>query len=475
MTAKHRKSKNNHKHEENFFKNDVVEAEVRTGAHSSSVHLVLFLVIVVGGAVGLWFCFQQHQTLSQLTDSVAGMQVKIMKLQVAHEEFRQSGTKQHLSESLETRLNALEESSSLAQKQLGVALATAEQLKSSDLPAQVLSLHTEMKNRLAEMQRATVSLEQLSQLQATLKGKSEEFEGVKSQVDGLAALSSEMSRKVEILTGSVREAESKLEDGTGHMTALSSTLDAQGALVLSLKEQVEICQGQLEARTHGVATVREALQSEEFKWLQQASMEEQLGSLRQSLQDQISAAHGLTSGLQARLEDIQKQVTQLGDKTTAEPEDLDPVDPPEDLAPPDRPEDLAPPDVPEDLAPEDLAPPDVPEDLAPPDRPEDLAPPDRPEDLAPPDVPEDLAPPDVPKDLAPPDEPELALPAEEDAAAGTEEEQQASSAEVKEEAPAHDEAQQEVSQMGDVASAEETGDVDSIEMKEDERLAEEAP
>ncbi|XP_056897646.1 neurofilament medium polypeptide isoform X2 [Takifugu flavidus] len=487
MTAKHRKSKNNHKHEENFFKNDVVEAEVRTGANSSSVHLVLFLVIVVGGAVGLWFCFQQHQTLSQLTDSVAGMQVKIMKLQVAHEEFRQSGTK-HLSESLETRLNALEESSSLAQKQLGVALATAEQLKSSDLPAQVLSLHTEMKNRLAEMQRATVSLEQLSQLQATLKGKSEEFEGVKSQVDGLAALSSEMSRKVEILTGSLREAESKLEDGTGHVTALSSTLDAQGALVLSLKEQVEICQGQLEARTHGVAMVREALQSEEFKWLQQASMEEQLGSLRQSLQDQISAAHGLTSGLQARLEDIQKQVTQLGDKTTAEPEDLDPVDPPEDLAPPDRPEDLAPPDVPEDLAPpdvpedlappdrpEDLAPPDVPEDLAPPDVPEDLAPPDVPEDLAPPDRPEDLALPDVPKDLAPPDEPELALPAEEDAAAGTEEEQQASSAEVKEEAPAHDEAQQEVSQMGDVASAEETGDVDSIEMKEDERLAEEAP
>lgn len=56
---------------------------------------------------------------------------------------------------------------------------------------------------------------------------------------------------------------------------------------------------------------REALESEEFKWLQQASMEQQLGSLRQSLQDQISAAHGLTSGLQARLEDIQKQVTQV--------------------------------------------------------------------------------------------------------------------------------------------------------------------
>lgn len=55
---------------------------------------------------------------------------------------------------------------------------------------------------------------------------------------------------------------------------------------------------------------RELLQSEEFKF-QQASVEQELGSLRQSLQNHISAAHNLTSGLQARLEDIQEQVTQV--------------------------------------------------------------------------------------------------------------------------------------------------------------------
>lgn len=163
---------------------------------------------------------------------------------------------QHLSESLETRLNALEESYSLAQKQLGMALATAEQLRSSDLPAQVLSLHTEMKTRLAEMQQATVSLEQLNQLQTALNGKSEDFEVVGSQVDGLAALSSELSHKVEVLTGRLREAESKLEERDGQVTTLSSTLDAQVTLVHSLKEQVEMCQGQLEARTQDIATVR---------------------------------------------------------------------------------------------------------------------------------------------------------------------------------------------------------------------------
>lgn len=163
---------------------------------------------------------------------------------------------QHLSESLETRLNSLEESYSLTQKQLGLALATAEQLRSSDLPAQVLSLHTEMKTRLSEMQRASVSLEQLSQLQTALQAKSEELELVRSQGEGLAALTSDLSRKVEGLTGSLRDAESKLEERAGQATTLSSALDAQVVLVQGLKEQVEVCQAQLEARTHDFTAVR---------------------------------------------------------------------------------------------------------------------------------------------------------------------------------------------------------------------------
>lgn len=163
---------------------------------------------------------------------------------------------QHISESLETRLNALEESNELAQKQVGMALATAEQLRTSDLPAQVLSLHTEMKTRLAEMQQATVSLEQLSQLQTMLKGKSEEFEGVRIQVADLAVVSSELSSKVEVLSRSLGEAESKLEERAGQVAALSATLDGQAAAVVGLKEQVDTYQAQLEASTLEMASVR---------------------------------------------------------------------------------------------------------------------------------------------------------------------------------------------------------------------------
>lgn len=164
--------------------------------------------------------------------------------------------KQHISESLETRLNALEESYALAQKQVGMALATAEQLRTSDLPAQVLSLHTEMKARLAEMQQATVSLEQLSQLQTTLKGKSEEFEGVRVQVEGLATLSAELSQKVDVLTGSLGEAESKLEERVGQVSTLGAALGGQTAEVLRLKEQLDSHQALLEASTQEIATVR---------------------------------------------------------------------------------------------------------------------------------------------------------------------------------------------------------------------------
>lgn len=163
---------------------------------------------------------------------------------------------QHLSESLETRLSALEESYSLTQKQVGIALATAEQLRMSDLPAQVLSLHTEINTRLAEMQQATVSVEQLNQLQTTLKGKSEELDGVRNQMDNLATMSSELSQKVKVLSGSLRETESKLEERAGQATTLSASLDGQAALVLGLKQQVDAYQAHFESSALEVATVR---------------------------------------------------------------------------------------------------------------------------------------------------------------------------------------------------------------------------
>lgn len=136
-----------------------------------------------------------------------------------------------------------------------MALATAEQLRTSDLPAQVLSLHTEMKTRLAEMQQAAVTLEQLGQLQAALREKSEEFEGVKIQVDGLASNGAELSQKVEVLAGSLGVAEAKL-DPVGQVPTLSAAVEGQAVELSLLKERLDSYQAQLEERTLEVAALR---------------------------------------------------------------------------------------------------------------------------------------------------------------------------------------------------------------------------
>lgn len=163
---------------------------------------------------------------------------------------------QHIPETVETRLSALEESHTLAQKQVGAALSTAEQLKTSNLPAQVLSLHTEMKARLAEMEKATVSLEQLNMLQSTLNGKSEEFEDVRVQMEGLTTLSSELSQKVETIAVNLAEVESKLDKKVGEIATLSFTLDEQATKVLRLKHQLDVYRAQLEANFLEMAAVR---------------------------------------------------------------------------------------------------------------------------------------------------------------------------------------------------------------------------
>ncbi|XP_056154860.1 FK506-binding protein 5 [Lampris incognitus] len=272
MTAKHRKGKSsNHRHEDNFLKHDSPEAEVPRGGSHYTLLFILFLMVVIGGVTAAWFCFQQHQTISYLAESVMGMQGKIMKLQSSLEEIRQS--QKPFPEGLQNRLDNLEESYALAQKQVGIALATAEQLKTTDLPSQVLSLHTEMKSRLAEVQQDTVSMEQLSQLQAMLQDKTEEFESTGRQLEGLAALNIELSMKVETLTENLGQAESKLEDKAELLATLSATLDDQAAELSGFKEQLATYGEQLETSTLEMATVRKLLETE---LVQQANMEEHL-------------------------------------------------------------------------------------------------------------------------------------------------------------------------------------------------------
>nr|XP_046193284.1 neurofilament light polypeptide-like isoform X3 [Oncorhynchus gorbuscha] len=302
MTAKHRGKKNKHKHEDfNHLINEYSEPEAR-GGNQNVILLISFLMIVIGGATGTWFCFQQHQSITYLADNFMGMQMKMVTLQSFQEEIRQTNEK-HSTSDFELRLNTLEESYTLAQKQVVMALAMAEQLKTLDLPAQVLSLHTEMNAQLAEIQQATVSTEQLTQLQAMLKGKSEEFEAVRLQVEGLAGLSTELAQSVEGLTGSLAER-------AGLLGTLSATMEGQASDLLGVKEQLSANKAQLEASTAEITSVRELIGTVQSQSAQQAR-KGQLVTVQQCLQEQNSVAHSLHSELHAQLEVVQKQVARL--------------------------------------------------------------------------------------------------------------------------------------------------------------------
>ncbi|KAJ3586302.1 hypothetical protein NHX12_012702 [Muraenolepis orangiensis] len=233
MTGKHRKAKSA-KHEDNFFKHDVPESEVRDAGSNTSftVQFVLLLMMVVGGATVSWFCVQQHQTVGHLTDIYTGMQMKI----------------EHSSDGVQKRFDALEDSFAMAQKQAGVAMATAEQLKASDLPAQALSLHIEMKARLAEVQQAAASAEQLGLLHGALQGKSEELEVVRLQVEELGALSAQLAQRVEALAGGLGQADAALDGQATELRGLKAQLGAHGS--------------QLEASSLEVSAVREMLEAE---------------------------------------------------------------------------------------------------------------------------------------------------------------------------------------------------------------------
>ncbi|XP_035237699.1 uncharacterized abhydrolase domain-containing protein DDB_G0269086-like [Anguilla anguilla] len=317
MTARHRKGKSNHKFDENSFKHEALEAESRGGNHYALL-FILFLMIVIGGATVAWFCLQQHQTITYLADNLMGVQMKMVKLQTFQEEMRKTNEKLHSSEGFEHRLHALEEAYVQAQKQVGVALATAEQLKTSDLPAQVLSLHTEMKARLEEVQQSAVSTEQLALLQGALRSRSEEFEAFQADVAALGGANADLTVTVEGLSGGLATAESKLEEQAGRVGALASQLEGQIVDLLSLREALALHKAQLEASSQEIVVVRELLEVGEAQKAQLVTVEEQLSSVRHSLEEQNMVAQSLHSELKAQLHAIQSQVKQFEGSQTEE-------------------------------------------------------------------------------------------------------------------------------------------------------------
>ncbi|XP_036388106.1 putative uncharacterized protein DDB_G0287113 [Megalops cyprinoides] len=304
-TARHRKGKNHIKRDENSFIHEALESEPRNG-NLYVLLFILFLMLIVGGAVVVWFCHQQQQTITQLTENLTSMQMKVVKFQTFQEEMRTNKDKLPIPEGFEERLYALEGAYAQAQKQVEKAVAITEQMKTSDLRVQVLSLDTEMKVRISELEQTTVSTEELEHLQEVIKSKSEEFQGVKERLADVVSTNTELTGSVEALSASFTSAEARVAEQASLVDDLTSQLEGQVSELLGLKETMALHKTQLETNFQELESIRGLLATEQARRTQ--NLGEQLSVVRQSLEDQKRDAQSLHSTLKAQLEAIQREL-----------------------------------------------------------------------------------------------------------------------------------------------------------------------
>lgn len=133
----------------------------------------------------------------------------------------------------EERLVALEDAYTKAQRQVEIALATSEQIKSKDLQSKMWSLQTEMNDKLAELQQNTISI---AALNAIIKNKSVEFEVVKQSVNTMLSANTELAIQISGVSSTLSVTKLHLGKQMSVVDGLMSQLEGQKREIDELKE-----------------------------------------------------------------------------------------------------------------------------------------------------------------------------------------------------------------------------------------------
>ncbi|XP_015197701.2 hyaluronan mediated motility receptor isoform X1 [Lepisosteus oculatus] len=355
MTAKHRKGKNNHRQEENSFKDDSFERGPRNGKYNTSV-IILFFLIGVGVVTSSWFFTQQLQTIGVLTDNLRGVQLKIAQLQTLQEEVQKVNAKLYSSEGYEQRLFNLEEEHRLLQKHVEKSVTTIEELRSSELAARVSTLHTQMNTRLNALQETMIPRDEMIELQSLLEVTTKELDLLKQQVtivintssqqgEHLKSLSDSVTdylgkvdslektfsaqdqmleevrnensmlvQNLEGLTSSNENFETLLKQHTSLVHTLSSQVVEHNKEILNLKDSAASQKVQLDTSGQELTNissvslyVRKVLLVAQS---QRTSLQEELQSLQSSLAEQSRDVQNTNSELRTKLDSVQEQISQ---------------------------------------------------------------------------------------------------------------------------------------------------------------------
>ncbi|KAJ8360427.1 hypothetical protein SKAU_G00169520 [Synaphobranchus kaupii] len=203
-------------------------------------------------------------------------------------------------------MQALEGAYAQAQKQVDMAVATTEQLKTFDLRSQVASLHTDMMVRLSDLELNRVSAEEVARLQDTVTSKSEEFQAVRENLSDVASSNKALAGSMKGLSSSFASTMAKVTDQAALVDTLTAQLAAQVSELLGLKETLTVHRAQLETSAQDIASVKGLLEVEQAK--RTKILGKQLTFVRRSLEDQSQEALSLHSSLRAQLESIQSQL-----------------------------------------------------------------------------------------------------------------------------------------------------------------------
>lgn len=133
----------------------------------------------------------------------------------------------------EERLVALEDAYAKAQRQVELALATSEQIKSKDLQSKVWSLQTEMNDKLAELQQNTISI---AALNAIIKNKSIEFEVVKQSVNTMLSANAELAIQIAGFSSTLSVTKLRMDEQISVVDGLMSQLEDQKKEINEIKD-----------------------------------------------------------------------------------------------------------------------------------------------------------------------------------------------------------------------------------------------
>ncbi|KAA0712680.1 hypothetical protein E1301_Tti004837 [Triplophysa tibetana] len=294
-----RKGKSSNKQDDSLSLLEPSVAQAR-GIKENAVPAAIFFIFILGGSTAVWFCSQQQQTIDSLSETVNAMQLRVTKFQ---QQLGYGNAQITNVAVFEDRLQALEDAYMQDEKKQEIALAASEKIKSTDLHSQVWSLQSEMNAKLTELQQTTVST---ATLNGVIKNKTEELEKLKQRLNSVLSANSEVAVGISGLTDTVFVTTSRLDEQMSAVEGLASLLEQQRTELASLRESFADNQKTLERNRQEVIDIKDLLEVEQARSSQ--ALEDQLMSVRRSLEDHQKSTHSLHSHLAAQIEIVQSQM-----------------------------------------------------------------------------------------------------------------------------------------------------------------------